>query len=74
VNAAWLLWLGLVRLGYAAEAGHLAERIGATVVREGLREYYDPRTGEGLGARDFAWTSLALEMAQPDPLAATSHL
>ena len=25
--------------------------------REGLREYYHPRTGEGLGATDFAWTA-----------------
>jgi hypothetical protein len=74
VNAAWMLWLGLVRLGYEAEARHMAERLGATVAREGLREYYDPRTGEGLGARDFAWTSLILELADPDPLAATSHL
>ena len=35
------------------------------MLREGLREYYDPYTGEGLGARDFAWTSLILEMAEP---------
>jgi len=36
--------------------------IGA-VEREGLREYYDPRTGKGLGAEDFAWSALVLEMA-----------
>ena len=35
------------------------------VLREGLREYYDPRTGAGLGATDFAWTSLIVEMADP---------
>jgi hypothetical protein len=66
VNAAWMLWLGLRRLGYAAEAERMASRIAAAVVREGLREYYDPLTGEGLGAIDFAWTSLALEMAEPE--------
>ena len=38
----------------------MAARLTATVMREGLREYYDPNTGEGLGARDFAWTSLIL--------------
>ena len=43
----------------------MAERLEALVLREGLREYYDPLTGEGLGARDFAWTSLILEMAEP---------
>lgn len=74
VNAAWLLWLGLVRLGYAAEARSMADAVTAAVVREGLREYYNPRTGEGLGAEDFAWTSLAMELADPDPAAGSSYL
>jgi glycogen debranching enzyme len=63
VNAAWMLWLGLERLGYEDEAQHMADRLSEIVLREGLREYYDPNTGEGLGAVDFAWTSLILEMA-----------
>ena len=46
---------------------HMARALLGTITREGLREYYDPYTGEGLGARDFAWTSLVLEMADPDP-------
>jgi hypothetical protein len=66
VNAAWLLWLGLVRLGYDEQAAHMARTIEATVLREGLREYYDPYTGEGLAAFDFAWTALAMELAEPD--------
>jgi hypothetical protein len=65
VNAAWMLWLGMRRLGYEPEAAQMAERLSSLVLREGLREYYDPYTGEGLGARDFAWTSLILEMADP---------
>ena len=44
----------------------MAERLAAMVEREGLREYYDPFTGEGLGAHEFAWTSLILEMATED--------
>ena len=59
-----MLWLGMRRLGYEAEAAQMADRLTALVLREGLREYYDPLTGEGLGARDFAWTSLILEMAE----------
>jgi Glycosyl hydrolase family 63 C-terminal domain len=62
VNAAWLLWLGLVRLGYDAEAEQMATALRSVILREGLREYYDPRTGEGLGATDFAWSALILEM------------
>jgi hypothetical protein len=64
-NAAWLAWLGLRRLGYPAEAAEMARRLKAAVLREGLREYFEPRTGAGMGARDFGWTALALEMSDP---------
>jgi hypothetical protein len=74
VNAAWLLWLGLVRLGYDEPAREMATALEATVLREGLREYYDPHTGAGLGARDFAWTSLVLELSEPGAQAARSYL
>lgn len=66
VNSAWLVWLGLRRLGYRAEARRLADGLIGAVAREGLREYYDPRTGKGLGARDFAWSALIAELAEPD--------
>jgi len=74
INAAWMLWIGLVRLGYGAEAEEMARRLGEAVLSQGLREYYHPGTGEGLGARDFAWTSLILEMADPVKGAARSYL
>jgi hypothetical protein len=74
VNTAWLVWLGLRRLGYGEEASHLAGVLAATAQREGLREYYDPRNGRGLGATDFAWSALVAEMADPDPVAARSWL
>ncbi len=69
VNAAWMLSIGLRRLGYEERADEMAARLTATVMREGLREYYDPNTGEGLGAREFAWTSLICELADPVSLA-----
>ncbi len=74
INAAWLLWIGLLRLGYESEAREMVARLVPMVEREGLREYYDPLTGEGLGAREFAWSSLILELAKPDPSAAASYL
>jgi hypothetical protein len=74
VNSAWLVWLGLLRLGYADEAGKLAEGICRAVEAEGLREYYDPRDGAGLGAVDFAWSALVTELAEPDPAAPGSYL
>jgi len=74
VNSAWLVWLGLLRLGYEVAAARLADGVIGAVEREGLREYYDPRTGAGLGARDFAWSALVAELTDPDPAAPRSHL
>jgi len=65
VNSAWLIWRGLVRLGYDDEAAEIARAITATVSREGLREFYDPRDGRGMGAKNFAWSALALELLDP---------
>ena len=65
VNSAWMVWLGLRRLGYEAEAQRLADGVIGAVAREGLREYYDPRNGTGMGAKDFAWSALVAELADP---------
>jgi glycogen debranching enzyme len=74
INSGWLIWLGLVRLGYAEPAAELARRLCATVLRSGLREYYHPVTGAGMGATDFAWSALVGELAWPDADAARSHV
>jgi hypothetical protein len=74
INAVWLLWLGLIRLGYEDHAATLSTRVGGAVAAAGLREYYDPYSGEGLGAVDFGWSTLVLEMLEPDPHAASSYL
>jgi hypothetical protein len=75
VNAAWLVWLGLVRLGYQAQADELATGLAAAIRHNRLREYYDPFTGRGMGAVDFAWSTLILELLETDPSeAATSYL
>jgi glycogen debranching enzyme len=67
INSTWLTWLGLRRLGYLEEADRLAAGAIAAVARSGLREYYDPRDGTGEGAKDFAWSALIAELAEPDP-------
>jgi mannosylglycerate hydrolase MGH1-like protein len=74
INTAWLVWLGMRRLGYRKEARRLADGLIGAIEREGLREYYDPRTGRGLGAKDFAWSALIAELADPDAGAAASYL
>lgn len=74
VNSAWLVWMGLLRLGYERHAGELADRIVGAVAKEGLREYYHPITGKGMGAKDFAWSALVSELLAPDPGARSSYL
>jgi hypothetical protein len=74
INAAWLLWLGLVRLGYSAQAAEMAGRLASVVSSAGLREYYDPFTGAGMGATDFTWSALVLELVDPDGGARSSHI
>ncbi len=74
INSAWLIWLGMRRLGYAAEAERMVSALCTAVERENLREYYDPRDGTGFGAVDFAWSALIAEMADPEPAAERSHL
>jgi glycogen debranching enzyme len=74
VNAAWLLWLGLVRLGYREQALELTSRLIQPVLANGLREYYDPYSGRGMGAREFGWSALAIELTEPDPAAQNSYL
>lgn len=65
VNSAWLVSLGLRRLGYDHIADEMGRRLVAVVEREGFREYYEARTGHGMGARDFGWSTLLWELVDP---------
>jgi hypothetical protein len=58
----WFVHRGL-RLHGREEAAHkLAVRIAELIAREGMREYYNPITGRGLGARHFAVSAIALDL------------
>ncbi len=52
---------GLLRAGREDAARDLARRTAALVLRQGFREYYDPYTGRGLGARAFGVSAMALD-------------
>jgi glycogen debranching enzyme len=62
VNSNWYLWQALRAHGYAEVATELARRTVAMLDRGGVREFFNPYTGEGLGAVDFGWSALVLEM------------
>ena len=67
INAAWLLWRGLIQLGYEHHADEMAQRLAWAVSQAGLREYYDPYTGGGMGAYDFSWSALIMDMIARGP-------
>lgn len=63
-NMCWYMTDGLRRYGREALAQWLEESLTALVVRHGSYEYYEPETGEGLGADGFSWTAaLFLDLA-----------
>jgi len=43
-------------------ADTIVARSREAIEKSGFREYYHPYTGEGLGARDFGWSTLILNM------------
>jgi hypothetical protein len=57
MNTNWMIIEGLKRYGYIDHAAALAETSLEMVKRSGMAEYFDPNTGEPLGARNFSWTA-----------------
>ncbi len=62
VNVNWYLYWGLVKHGYGEIATELAHRTLDMVLRGGFHEFFNPLTGEGLGAEDFSSTALVLDL------------
>jgi glycogen debranching enzyme len=59
----WFVHRALRARGFEAEARQLRDTTRSLVERSGFREYYDPFTGEGRGAKDFTWSGLLVDMA-----------
>jgi glycogen debranching enzyme len=56
-NITWLSAWALEHRGDVDAAAMLRDRMLAAVGGGGMREYFVPDSGRGLGARDFAWTA-----------------
>jgi glycogen debranching enzyme len=68
VNVNWFLVRGLERAGMLAEADELRRLTLELVGRSGFFEYYDPRSGEPLGASNFSWSAaLTLDLLRRAP-------
>ena len=62
VNMNWFVLRGLLKYDQQAQAKTLASRTAALVQRYGFWECFDPYSGVGMGAPDFSWTTLAVDM------------
>jgi glycogen debranching enzyme len=62
MNVNWYLYWGLRQHGFDDVAHDLARRSIELVAKSGVREFFDPLTGTGEGALDFAWTTLVLDL------------
>jgi hypothetical protein len=58
----WFLYHALKKRGFGERAERLRQSLSELVRRSGFREYYDPISGEGHGARAFTWSGLLLDM------------
>jgi mannosylglycerate hydrolase len=56
-NVTWLVALALEGHGEPTIAAELRRRMLLAVEGGGMREYFAPESGRGLGAKDFAWTA-----------------
>lgn len=56
-NTNWLIIDGLRRYGYKEHAAVLAESMIELTERHGFYEYFNPVTGDPLGAPQFSWTA-----------------
>lgn len=58
----YFLYQVLKKNGYDEESKHLKNQMGKLISNSGFREYYNPFTGEGYGAKDFTWSGLYICM------------
>ncbi|HUA13448.1 MAG TPA: trehalase family glycosidase [Candidatus Sulfotelmatobacter sp.] len=57
LNMNWLIIDGLKRYGLKEQAKMLRDKTIKMVEQAGFWEYFDPISGEGLGAENFSWTA-----------------
>lgn len=58
----WFLYKSFVANGFKKEAHRLLHTMKALIEKSGFREYYNPITGKGYGAKDFTWSGLVVDM------------
>jgi hypothetical protein len=68
INMNWFVVSGLQRYGFIEEAEWLRTHTLGLVTKSGFREYFNPISGDGLGASSFSWTAaLTLDLIAKAP-------
>lgn len=60
----WFLYPYFLKNGFKNEADKLVASVKNLIEKSGFREYYDPFTGKGYGAKDFTWPGLVIDMIE----------
>ena len=62
INTNFFIWLGLRKHKEMKLANELAKRSISLVEKSGFREFFNPITGKGGGAKEFGWSTLVTLM------------
>lgn len=58
----WMLYRSLLTKGYEKFGERIYQSMHRLIEKSGFREYYNPFTGEGYGAKNFTWSGLIVDM------------
>lgn len=58
----WFIYKGLLNYGFLDIAKQIKKSSINLIEKSGFREYFNPITGEGQGAKDFTWGGLIMDM------------
>src|SRR3989338_7820167 len=64
IGAHWFICRWLMRYGFTEEAEDIRKKSIALLERSGFRECFNPETGAGMGAHNFTWGALVLDMIE----------
>ncbi|MDP2650295.1 MAG: hypothetical protein Q8P16_01900 [bacterium] len=64
--ANWFIFKGLVNYGFLEDARRIRDHSALLIEKSGFRENFNPETGEGLGAKNFTWGALVIDMFAHD--------
>ncbi|MCP6719958.1 MAG: hypothetical protein KJI72_01350 [Patescibacteria group bacterium] len=58
----WFIYKGLIQYGFMDIASKLKNSSLKLLKKSGFREQFNPQTGKGLGAKEFTWGGLIIDM------------